>query len=103
MAEKYNICLDIGGTKILGVIFDSNQKIIYRLKKKTRSGGDAAENIEEVIIGIVDEMIRESGIKKKQINAISAGAPGVINSASGIVLFSPNLPWRDYDIKTPME
>ena len=50
MAEKYNICLDIGGTKILGVIFDSNQKIIYRLKKKTRSGGDAAENIEEVII-----------------------------------------------------
>ena len=24
MAEKYNICLDIGGTKILGVIFDSN-------------------------------------------------------------------------------
>ena len=103
MAEKYNICLDIGGTKILGVIFDSNQKIIYRLKKKTRSGGDAAENIEEVIIGIVDEMIRESGIKKKQINAISAGAPGVINSASGIVLFSPNLPWRDYDIRTPIQ
>jgi glucokinase len=103
MAEKYNICLDIGGTKILGVIFDSNQKIIYRLKKKTRSGGDAAENIEEVIIGIVDEMIKESGIKKKQINAISAGAPGVINSASGIVLFSPNLPWRDYDIRTPIQ
>ncbi len=103
MAEKYNICLDIGGTKILGVIFDSNQKIIYRLKKKTRSGGDAAENIEEVIISIVDEMIKESGIKKKQINAISAGAPGVINSASGIVLFSPNLPWRDYDIRTPIQ
>ena len=103
MAEKYNICLDIGGTKILGVIFDSSKKIIYRLKKKTRSGGDAAENIEEVIIGIVDEMIKESGIKKKQINAISAGAPGVINSASGIVLFSPNLPWRNYDIRTPIQ
>ena len=90
MAEKYNICLDIGGTKILGVIFDSNQKIIYRLKKKTRSGGDAAENIEEVIIGIVDEMIRESGIKKKQILSGSVADPCVPRSRRPSVLLPEN-------------
>ena len=33
MSEKYNICLDVGGTKVLGAIFDENDKIIYRLKK----------------------------------------------------------------------
>ncbi len=103
MAAEYNICLDIGGTKILGAIFDSKKKIIYRLKKKTKSGGDSAQNVEEVIISVVDEMIKESGIKKSQINAISAGAPGVIDSDAGIVLFSPNLPWRNYDIRTPIE
>ena len=36
MAKKYNICLDIGGTKILGVIFDQEKNIVYRIKKKTK-------------------------------------------------------------------
>ena len=103
MAKSYNICLDIGGTKVLGAIFDENREIVYRLKKKTKEGGDSSENIEQVIISVVEEMIKASGIKKDRINAIAAGAPGVIDQAKGIVLFSPNLPWRDYDIKTPIE
>ena len=103
MAGKYNICLDIGGTKVLGAIFDEDEKIIYRLKKKTKEGGDTSDNVEQVIISVVEEMIKESGIKKSKINAIAAGAPGVINQETGVVLFSPNLPWRNYDIKTPLE
>jgi len=103
MAGKYNICLDIGGTKVLGAIFDKKKEIVYRLKKKTKEGGDSKENVEEVILSVVAEMIEGSGIKKKDINAIAAGAPGVIDQEKGVVLFSPNLPWRDYDIKTPIE
>ena len=34
MAESYNLCLDIGGTKVLGVIFNSKKEIVYRLKKR---------------------------------------------------------------------
>ncbi len=103
MAASYNICLDIGGTKTLGAIFDSKNKIIHRLKKKTKSDGDSAGNVEQVIISVVKEMLDEAGIKKGQISAIAAGAPGVINQETGIVLFSPNLPWRDYDIRTPIQ
>ena len=103
MGEKYNICLDIGGTKILGAVFDEKEKITYRLKKKTKEGGDSAGNVEEVIISVVDELIKESGIDKKDINAIAAGAPGVINQKDGIILFSPNLPWKNYDIKSPIK
>lgn len=103
MAKNYKICLDIGGTKVLGAIFDEDNKIIHRLKKKTKAGGDSSENVEEVIISVVDEMIGEAELKKSQIEAIAAGAPGVINQETGVVLFSPNLPWRDYDIRTPIE
>ena len=42
MAGSYNICLDIGGTKVLGAIFDKDGKIIHRLKKKTKSGGESS-------------------------------------------------------------
>ena len=103
MAKAYNLCLDIGGTKVLGAIFDENREIVYRLKKKTKEGGESTDNVEQVIISVAEEMISASGIKPSQLHAISAGAPGVIDQADGVVLFSPNLPWRDYDIRTPIE
>ena len=103
MPKKYNICLDVGGTKVLGVIFDENDQIIYRLKKRTKSGGDGSADVEQVIIGVVEEMIRESGIDLKELNAIASCAPGVIDQERGVVLFTPNLPWRDYPIREHME
>ena len=103
MAQNYNICLDIGGTKILGAIFDEKDEIIYRLKKKTKQSGDDSANVEKVIVSVVEEMIEAAGIDKKKINAIAAGAPGVINQETGVVLFSPNLPWRNYNIKKSIE
>ena len=103
MAESYNLCLDIGGTKVLGVVFNSKKEIVFRLKKKTKAGGDSSENVEEVIINVVKELINTSGIKKSDIHAIAAGAPGVIDQEKGIVLFSPNLPWKNYNIRKPIE
>ena len=61
MAKKYNICLDIGGTKILGVIFDQDKNIVYRIKKKTKKDGDSTDNVEKVIISVVEEMLEGSG------------------------------------------
>ena len=103
MAESYNLCLDIGGTKVLGVIFNSKKEVVYRLKKKTKAGGDSSANVEEVIINVAKELINASGIKKSDIHAIAAGSPGVIDQDKGVVLFSPNLPWKNYNIRKPIE
>lgn len=102
MAEQYNICLDVGGTKVLGAIFNSRDEIIYRLKKSSKSGDSASADVEKVIIDVTEEMISKSGIDRKQLNAIASCAPGVIDQEKGIVLFTPNLPWRDYDIAGAM-
>ena len=40
MSKTYNICLDVGGTKVLGAIFNENREIIYRLKKRSKSEGN---------------------------------------------------------------
>jgi glucokinase len=96
--ESYNICLDVGGTKVLGAIFNEKDEIIYRLKKRSKSGGNESADVEKVIIDVVEEMIAESGIDRKKLNAIASCAPGIIDQDNGIVLFTPNLPWRDYDI-----
>lgn len=103
MANTYNLCLDIGGTKILGAIFDKDNKIVYRIKKKTKSAGDSAENVEQVIVSVVKEIITGSKVPQEKIGAIGVGAPGVIDSEKGVILTSPNLPWKNYDIKSSIE
>ena len=103
MGEKYNICLDVGGTKVLGAIFNEKREIVYRLKKKSKSEGGEAQNVEKVIVSVVEEMMNEADIKKSQVNAIASCAPGVIDQDKGIVLFTPNLPWRNYDLAGSMK
>ena len=102
MSESYNICLDVGGTKVLGAIFNEKDEIIFRLKKRSKSQGEGSADVEKVIISVVEEMIEESGIDRKKLNAIASCAPGVIDQDKGIVLFTPNLPWRNYDIAGAM-
>ena len=100
---KYYICLDIGGTKVLGAIFNEKREIVHRLKKKTKASGEDSQNIENTIISVVEELLSEFKIGIKDVLAIAAGAPGVINIEKGIVLFSPNLPWKNYEIKKAIE
>ena len=102
MSEKYNICLDVGGTKVLGAIFNEKDEIVYRLKKRSKSGGEGSADVEKVIISVVEEMIKESGMDRGKLNAIASCAPGVIDQDRGIVLFTPNRPWRDYDMAASM-
>ncbi len=102
MAEFYNICLDVGGTKVLGAIFNENREIVYRLKKRSAENGSSSDDVEKVIVSVVEEMLGESGIPKSKIHAIASSAPGVINQNTGVVLFTPNLPWRNYDMAASM-
>lgn len=102
-AGPFTICLDVGGTKVLGVIFDKKKQIVYRLKKKSTEGGSMSNDVEKVIVDVVTEMLAGSGIKKSQVRAVASCAPGVIDQDKGIVLFTPNLPWRNYDMKKSME
>ena len=103
MSEKYCICLDVGGTKVLGAIFNEKKEIVYRLKKRSKGDDSESANVEKVIISVVEEMLEGSGIAKSDVKAIAACAPGVIDQNTGIVLFTPNLPWRDYDLRGAME
>lgn len=100
--NKYSVCLDIGGTKVLGAVFDENRKLVFRLKKKTKAT-EGMGNIENIIISVVSELIDGFGININKVDAIAAGAPGVVDQENGVILFSPNLPWRNYPIREKMQ
>lgn len=98
--SKY-ICLDIGGTKVLGALMNEKGEIFCKFKKKTRAE-KGMEKIEDTISKVIDGVLIESNLAIKDIDAISAGAPGVIDEKKGIILYAPNLPWRNYDIAGKM-
>ncbi|SSC11566.1 Transcriptional regulator/sugar kinase [Mesotoga infera] len=91
MSDQY-IGLDIGGTKILGALFDEEGKIIKRSKKQSK-----ADRGEEVIFGQVCKVIDSLRDDSGRLVAIGAGVPGVIDR--GRILFSPNLSWKDYPLE----
>ena len=103
MAESCYICLDVGGTKVLGAVFNQRREIVCRLKKRFKDEGDPTRNTEDVIVGVVEELLQGSGVDRSRVRAIASGAPGVVDQDAGVVLFTPNLPWRNYDIKHSME
>ena len=102
MGETYRIGLDVGGTKVLGAVFDRERNVVYRLKKKSTEQGAEAENVEQVIVTVVEELLASSGIPLERVEAIASSIPGVIDQKAGVVLFTPNLPWRNYDIGSAM-
>jgi glucokinase len=100
MDTKNYICIDIGGTKILATLFE-NDRVIFNLKKKTKAY-EGVEKLRQKLIDLVGEMLIEANMTIDDITAISAGAAGIIDD-KGVIIYSPNLPWTNFDIKTFME
>ncbi|MGM0508090.1 MAG: ROK family protein [Fusobacteriota bacterium] len=95
------IVLDIGGTNILGALFDENNEIVKTKKKKTKAY-KGEEEVFKRICKVIDKLIDEAG-NKKMISGIGAGAPGIISENDGIIITSPNLPWKNYNLKEKIQ
>jgi glucokinase len=98
MAPKYAIGIDLGGTKILTAVVDGQGSVLGTGKRSTQ-----AEKGPEVVIERIEKSMEEAlaaaGVRKERIAAIGIGAPGVIDSAHGVVLQLTNLPgWRNVEL-----
>lgn len=95
---KAYVGLDIGGSKILGILYDEQGKVIEKVKKKSK-----AHEGKEVVLEQIDKVLTALfEVKGYSIFAIGAGVPGLITS-EGVVTFSPNLSFRNFDLKGYLE
>ena len=99
MASPYWIGVDLGGTKILAGLFDSDFQLIARSKQSTNSeqGGPVVFGR---IIQCIDNIIAESGVDRSQIAGMGLAVPGQIVPNQRIVRYAPNLGWRDFDLSS---
>ncbi|MCE9532197.1 MAG: ROK family protein [Planctomycetes bacterium] len=97
MSHPYWIGVDLGGTKILSGIFDSNFKLLAKSKQATNSA-EGGEAVFGRLIQTVETIIAESKVDPSKIAGMGLAIPGQIVPGGRLVRYAPNLGWRDYDL-----
>ena len=90
--KKYTIGVDIGGTKILACLLDKDLEILSEFKTKTKP--DRGERF--FIKSLTDAIrfvLRDSKVSPKEVSGIGLGCPGFINTETGVIAASPNIPF----------
>jgi glucokinase len=101
LKSKYIISIDMGGTKILAALINSEEGIVKRLKKPTltgRGGDDYLKSLSETVFDIVTE----AGVESEQVLAVCLGVPGSVNPYTGVIAMAPNLGLHNYCIKAEL-
>ncbi len=82
------IGVDVGGTKIAAGVVDESGALLATTRRETPATDP--ELIEEQIEDAVREL-RET----HEVDGVGVAAAGFVDAANGMVLFAPNLAWRD--------
>lgn len=98
----YCIGLDIGRSKINIILTNLKGEIIYNKVKAVNDFSEPDEIIELMIAGI-EQALYKTHIPLNNIMGIGIGMPGIIHSASGIIVYSPNFNWKNIDLITPLQ
>jgi glucokinase len=90
------IGVDVGGTKIAAGVVDDAGEIVAELRAE--SPADSVGEIEACIADLVGQLRRDH-----QVSGVGIGAAGFIDNTRSRVLFSPNLAWKDLDLRADLE
>src|SRR2546425_3694413 len=83
------IGIDLGGTKVYGVVLKDGEVASEAKEKTPTLGGPLA--VVDAIVKVVDALGGVSGI-----DGVGVGAPGIVDAATGVLKQAPNLPgWHD--------
>jgi len=84
------------------LIVDAKNQILGQSKAPTHRSKRPSGMVND-IIALLDDAVGEAGISRRQLSAVSIGAPGPIDRHRGVVREAPNLGWLDFPLGPEME
>ncbi|GAA0180807.1 ROK family protein [Clostridium sediminicola] len=102
MEKNYVIGIDLGGTKISGVLSNLNGKIMYKHTIPTNAY-EGEQAVLDRIIGVIDKVILDSNANLEEIKAIGIGSPGPLNAKTGVIIETSNLPFKNFQLIQPIK
>ncbi len=90
------IGVDVGGTKVAAGVVDEGGQILTRVRRSTPAA-DAARLVEEILAAI--EELRG----QHEVEAVGMAAAGFVDASRSVVLFAPNISWRNEPLRQRVE
>lgn len=100
--KRHWIGFDLGGTKMLAMVFDENFQMLSRKRDKTRGQEGAKEGLGRMV-GLIEETLAKAGLSRDDLAGIGVGCPGPLDLDKGIVLEMPNLGWKKTKVRATLE
>jgi glucokinase len=102
-ADDLILGVDLGGSKILTAVTDSQGKMLSRDHSVTPAG-KGHEAVIRSILESAHRALEQADVAVSELAAVGVGAPGLVNPGTGILYTSPNLPgWRDIPLRAVMQ
>lgn len=95
------IGIDLGGTKVIGAIFDNKGNVITKISHllEKRKGTEVGS----LVLHTIDELLAESDVALEDIGALGICVPGIADSKTGRV-WAPNIgDWENYPLQQEIE
>lgn len=99
--KRYVIGVDLGGTKISTALSTMDGEILSNQVVAT----NAVEGEEAVlgrIISTIEKVLSDGNVTIDNVQAIGIGSPGPLNAKEGIIITTPNLPFKNYNVVQPL-
>ncbi|MFA5065013.1 MAG: ROK family protein [Dehalococcoidia bacterium] len=91
--------VDIGGTKIIAAVFDTDGAMLSRIHCLTR-GSEGPNSVINRLSAAIINAIEKSGLKRKQVGCVGIAVAGAIDINRGLVGDSPNIPhWHNIPLR----
>lgn len=100
--QKCWIGFDLGGTKMLAEVYDSEFEPLARRRRKTKGFEGAKAGIER-IIETIQQTLEEAQVDAKALGGIGIGCPGSIDLDKGTILEAANLGWKGVKLRDSLE
>ena len=100
--KNYVIGVDLGGTKISTALSTFDGNIISQTVVPTNASEGELPVLNRIISSI-NEVINGANITINEVEAIGIGSPGPLDAKKGLIITTPNLPFKNYNLVQPIK
>lgn len=102
MDKKYVVGIDLGGTKISGALADLDGKVLAQYTVQTLAS-EGEEAVLNRIVEVITKVMSDSNKGSDEIKSIGIGSPGPLDAKNGIIITTPNLPFKNFSLVSPIK
>ncbi|MBM3999503.1 MAG: ROK family protein [Planctomycetes bacterium] len=89
---------DLGGTKMLAVVFDHRFRPIARKRRRTKGREGEKQGVAR-IIQTIQLALDEARLERGRLAGIGVGCPGPVDRRGGVIREAVNLGWTDVSLR----